>query len=153
MVEVLELAIRGQGRDKMIDWDMANTDASQWVKQHDFDLTYASIDISPEQEQRLKQELINFIEGSDFTVLQLGKRLADVFGIEDAATIAVTEVTRAYAEGNLAAWRADGFTEGKEWSTANDELVCQICGPLDSQVVALNAEFKGGFNGPPAHPG
>jgi len=33
----------------MADWDMANTDALKWAQKHNFDLTYAGIDLTPEQ--------------------------------------------------------------------------------------------------------
>jgi hypothetical protein len=68
--------------------------------------------------------------------------------------IAVTEVTRSYAEGNQIAWKESGVVEGKEWNTANDEIVarCPICWPLHGVVIPIGEEFDGGFDGPPAHP-
>jgi len=138
----------------MVDWNMANTDASLWVKNHKYDLTYADIDITREQEKKLKQAIINFIE-SGMTISQLEKELVPPFREERARTIAVTEVTRAYSEGNEAAWRESGSVEGKEWLTSVDERVCPICGPLHGQIVPLNSDFSGpggSFHNPPAHP-
>ena len=86
------------------------------------------------------------------TIPQLKKRLIPLFGEKRADLIASTEVTRAYAEGNLTAWKETGFTEGKEWVTANDELVCPLCGPLDGEVVPINGDFSDGTHAPPRHP-
>lgn len=57
-------------------------------------------------------------------------------------SIAVTEVTRIFAEGNLASWQSIGFISGKRWMTVHDERVCQICGPLHMQVVDIEGSFS-----------
>jgi hypothetical protein len=44
--------------------------------------------------------------------------------------IASTEVTRAYAQAQIQAWQATGVVRSMQWTTANDERVCPICGPL-----------------------
>jgi SPP1 gp7 family putative phage head morphogenesis protein len=128
-----------------------NTDVVKWVDGHDFDLSYVGIDVSPEQNELLRAEIVRFVSNQE-TVNQLGISLIPLFGDEQASIIAATEVTRAYAEGNLAAWRESGVTEGKEWITSVAELVCPQCGPLHGQVVPLDGQFEGGFDGPPAHP-
>lgn len=40
----------------------------------------------------------------------------------------------------------------KEWSTAEDEAVCKICGPLDKVQVPFHQPFSTGSFTPPAHP-
>lgn len=75
-----------------------------------------------------------------------------VFSRERAEMIAVTEVTRAYAEGNTAAWQATGIITQRQWQTAADERVCPICGPLQGVVVGMDEPFPGDLPGPPAHP-
>jgi hypothetical protein len=93
-------------------------------------------------------------------------RLEPWLGTNRAGRIAVTEVTRTYAAGNIAAWQSTGLVGGKRWATANDELVCPICGPLDGQLVDIDGNFQlepnketGGlleddfiYFAPPAHP-
>lgn len=74
-----------------------------------------------------------------------------VFSSQRAEMIAVTEVTRAFAEGNRAAWRQSGVITRMRWETAADELVCPTCAPLQNQLADLTAEFDGGLF-PPAHP-
>jgi hypothetical protein len=57
-------------------------------------------------------------------------------------SIAVTEVTRTFAVGNLMAWQATGFITGKRWMTSQDERVCPICGPLHMQIVSMEEWFS-----------
>ncbi len=59
---------------------------------------------------------------------------------------AVSEVTRLYAQGNAAAWQASDIVRGMTWKTANDELVCPVCGPLADTDVGFGGDI------PPAHP-
>jgi SPP1 gp7 family putative phage head morphogenesis protein len=77
--------------------------------------------------------------------------LANTFGRSRAETIAVTEVTRAAAEGGRLyqqQLQQAGFTFDRIWRTSNDERVCPVCGPLDGKP---EAEW-GGLDSPPAHP-
>jgi hypothetical protein len=64
--------------------------------------------------------------------------------------IAVTEVTRASVEGERAQVRelaAQGVVLVATWQTANDELVCPVCGPRNGR-----REGDGWDSPPPAHP-
>jgi SPP1 gp7 family putative phage head morphogenesis protein len=78
------------------------------------------------------------------------------FSVERATLIATTEVTRAYAEGNRAAWRASGIIQQMRWQTSADEMVCPVCRPLSGQVVEVGADGfpidDGEVAFPPAHP-
>jgi hypothetical protein len=72
----------------------------------------------------------------------LGKRglpdlvdsLEPLFGQERAKRVAVTETTRVFAEGNREAMAQDDTVGGEIWSTAEDELVCSRCGPLNEKI-------------------
>lgn len=70
-----------------------------------------------------------------------------------AETIARTEIIRANNEGHLVAFRESGVVQQKQWSTAEDGDVCDICieneeqGPID-----LNDAFASGDDAAPAHP-
>ena len=68
--------------------------------------------------------------------------LEPIFGTIRAGRIAVTEVTRTYAQGNLSAWRASGVVTEKRWYTARDELVCPYCGNLHGQTVSIEGDFS-----------
>jgi hypothetical protein len=86
------------------------------------------------------------------------------FGESRSRMVAVTEVTQAYAQGNIQAAQAleesyaDLFVIRKTWHTNNDELVCPFCGPMNNQTAdgADGDEWTGvGFSvpTPPMHPG
>jgi SPP1 gp7 family putative phage head morphogenesis protein len=133
-----------------VDWALANEAAARWSSQYTFELVSG---IEETTRRRLQQEISGFADSGE-TFQQFSRRMAagDIFSPVRSEMIAVTEVTRAFAQGNIAAWRESGVTQGKEWNTANDELVCPICGPLDGEEVGLDEKFPGNLEGPPAHP-
>jgi SPP1 gp7 family putative phage head morphogenesis protein len=83
----------------------------------------------------------------------LGDELEPAFSASRARAIAITETTRAAAEGTNELQRlfsADGIQMIRVWHTRNDELVCPICGPLNGQPESVwSVQFPAG---PPAHP-
>jgi SPP1 gp7 family putative phage head morphogenesis protein len=83
---------------------------------------------------------------------QLIRELEGTFGAARAERIAVTEVTRIFTEMTRAAEDANPDTTGFRWLTANDELVCEICGPMAGQIRSKNGQWPFGVSGPPAHP-
>lgn len=110
----------------------------------------------------------NWIE-SGSPLQDLISELGSLYNPVRAEMIAITEVTRLYAVGNINAWNASGVVQGKMWRTVGDERVCPICGNIekDTPVVPLNAtsfEFRDKdpesqtygqvlqiFHNPPAH--
>ncbi len=146
-----------QGDPLAINWDLANNDAAQWA------LNYAGQlirDMTGARVRRVQQEIARNIELGE-SIGQLRQRLETMFDANRADMIAATEVTRAFAEGNMAAWRESGLVELRRWNTANDELVCPICGPLHNMVVALEDDYNAQrsdnqsaivVSAPPAHP-
>jgi hypothetical protein len=81
------------------------------------------------------------------------------FGEERALRVAVTETTRAYAEGEKLAGQQlkeehPGVQVIKTWYTNADDLVCDICGPLDGAEALLDEDFISAgeaIDAPPAH--
>jgi SPP1 gp7 family putative phage head morphogenesis protein len=136
-----------------IDWQLANNAAAIWASEYGRTLSGQVLKTTNE---RIQNEIASFIQGEG-TLEDLIKRVRGgyLYSHERARSIAITEVTRAYAEGNIVAWRVSGVTEGKEWNTARDEDVCPICRPLNKNVVGLEEKFEsdrvGDLNGPPAH--
>lgn len=132
-------------------WAKANTDAADavWASFNDLML---SVDAG------IKYKVAFAVDG----FINYDKRVRDYmrdpatsflraeFGPARAKRIIVTETTRAYAQGNYQAWRNhSGFAVGRwQWNTANDELVCPICGPRDGMDFSINADKEL----PPAHP-
>lgn len=133
-----------------VDWMLANDMAADWARGYSFSLVSGIEDTT---KRYLQREVSGFATSGE-TFQQFSRRMVDasVFSPTRAQMIAVTEVTRSYAQGNVQAWTASGVTEGKEWNTANDELVCPICGPLDGKQTKLDGKFDGSYEGPPAHP-
>ena len=136
------------------DNELANRRAADWARQHTDDL----LQLLGTTTQRVVGERIDeWIRRPESKIGDLVASLKE--GLETsvtrASTIAVTEVTRAYAEGNKIAFQEANIAEWR-WQTNNDEMVCPICGPLN-RVVKPIGEIFGVFNGkpftqPPAHP-
>lgn len=90
-------------------------------------------------------------EGSSRASLERQLR-AMALSTSRAKGIAETEVTRAFAHANRAAWLRSPSVENMEWETVRDERVCPICRPLQGKVVDLDGAFGGAsFSIPPAH--
>lgn len=139
----------------MVDWDMPNKAAADWARHHSYNLDYAGVEATPEINATMQREIPWFIEES-VTLGELIKRLTEPngpFTREQAESIAATETTRAFSEGNQKKWRDEGIIEGKKWNTANDPHVCETCRALHGYVLPVNALFLGLFKGPPAHKG
>ena len=134
------------------DWTLANTAARVNLQQHSFNLYYAGkYSITAATERALRGYIDQFIDTGG-GLRDLEQQVAYLFGPDRAEDIAITEVTRAYALGNLAAWEASGVVGKSEWRTARDELVCPICAPLHGKQAALGETFDGIVASPPAHP-
>lgn len=99
--------------------------------------------------QKVNDALSKFREGG-MTNARLIERLSNVVSVARAEMIAITEVTRAAAEGqefvarNL---RQQGIQMTTIWQTLADERVCPICSPRNGQAQGTNW-----FDLPPAHP-
>jgi SPP1 gp7 family putative phage head morphogenesis protein len=83
---------------------------------------------------------------------------ADQLKSKRATMIARTEIQIAQNEGRYEGWKqADeaGFVDPsamKMWVTALDERTCEICAPLDGEVVPWNGLFSVGLEKPIVHP-
>lgn len=140
------------------DWALANAAAREWANEYVGRLV-AGIDATTER--LVRASVTEWIDNGEPLDSLIGE-LERVFGRERAELIASTEVTRAYAEGNRRAYQESGVVQRWEWRTANDELVCPICGPLNGQQVSIGAAYNGflpddvrvnsTFDAPPAHP-
>ncbi len=127
-----------------VDWRLVNEQVQQWAQRYTYDLVGGITQTSRDFLQGTVSEWIANGQPLD----ELIATLEPMFGTTRAALIAATEVTRAFAEGNQETWRQSGVVDGVRWMTAQDELVCTICAPLDGETSDLSK----GFDGPPAHP-
>ena len=58
-----------------------------------------------------------------------------------AVLIARTETIWAFNEGATIAYQQSGVVSDVEWLTAEDERVCQWCGPMDGRIQTLGTNF------------
>ena len=141
------------------DKKLTNKAAAAWAKR------YAAqfIDgVDTTTRDRLRIALGKFVETEGMTIADVMSVLP--FDEERARMIAVTEITRSYAEANQigATTLAGEFQDVqiiKTWFTNNDDLVCPICAPLDGLETEYDqpwtAEDEFGqellIDNPPAH--
>lgn len=138
-----------------VNWDLANQNVIDWIQGGGGTDGQGYIDYLTDALGETSANLIRHQVGEwtqAGTPLQelIDQLQGTVFSSARAEAIAQTEITRAYAEANRAAWRESGEVEGMRWETNNDELVCAVCGPLNGQVAPIDGDFDGLI--PPAHP-
>jgi HK97 family phage portal protein len=128
------------------DYTLANESARAWASQHSGTLISQ---ISDTTQRGVRDGVARWIQNGEPLETLIGD-LQIYFGRARAERIAVTEVTRAYAEGNLVAWRESGVVEQVEWRTSADEMVCKICGVRHKKRAPLDMPQIDG-RGIPAH--
>lgn len=137
-----------------VDWDLINIYAKQFATTYAFDLITS---ITESIKLSVRTTLATAIE-KGLTLQETIFELAWDLGPSRAKAIATTEMTRLFAKANSKLWKKSGVPS-KKWMTANDELVCDICGPLNGKIVEISkGTFPGIFSGipttvlePPAH--
>lgn len=122
----------------LVDWDVFSEAAVDYLDIYRLETVPG---ITKTVQDRAVKLIDQWIKGGE-PLDALVQKLNPVFGPDRARRIAVTEVTRTYAAGNLAAWKSTGLVTAKVWQTAVDERVCPICGPLHGQVVEIEANFS-----------
>lgn len=125
-----------------IDYTLLNTAAHQYARQHSFNLVSQ---VTQTSKRALQGALSDWIYSGE-PLRALVDTLAPSFGPVRAEMIAVTEITRVYAESNKIGWREYGV-EQQRWNTAVDDIVCPICAPRHGKLYGLND----GDGTPPAH--
>ena len=138
------------------DYTVVNTRAAEWARRYVGQLVKG---ISETTREALRQAIATFAETPGFTIGDIMKQLP--FTAERALMVAVTETTRAYAQGNrLGAKQLQEQWPGvkviRTWFTNNDDLVCPVCGQLNGAEVGADDPFKLAdgteVDDPPAHP-
>jgi len=123
-------------------WDVVNDDVIKWATAHTIEVVA----------QVTKTSMAAFVEHFDSWLLSgetmdsLIELLTPYYGVVRAEMIAVTETTRAFALGNLEAWKSSGVVSGWKWRTAMDDIVCPICTEKER-----NNPYEFGDETPPAH--
>lgn len=128
-----------------VDWRLAHEMAMAWANSYSYELVSY---ITSNSRQFIAEALGEWVrEGGSMG--DLVSRLAVRFGRTRAEMIAVTESTRAYAEGSRLEFRNAGIRKVAVL-TNRDDLVCEICWPHDGEIVDIDSGIPGlGF--PPLH--
>lgn len=145
-----------------VDWKLVNVDAAQWAEQYTFDLVKGIKDTTESDITRAIRDELRDTIAQGITDSLSTEDLADLlepsFGVVRAEMIAVTETTRAAAQGEaaiVAELAKQGFEMVAIWNTNEDEFVCPICSGLDTQeaVDGVFTDDDGNeYDMPPAHP-
>lgn len=129
-----------------VDWGLVNEAAVSWAQRYTFDLVTG---INQTSSRALQTAVSSYFE-QGWTIGDLESRIGSIYAPYRAQTIAVTEVTRAAAQGELSITdelRKQGVDMVAIWQTNEDELVCPICGPRNDKKRG-----DGWSEPPPAHP-
>ena len=118
----------------LVDFDMVNSSVINYAKTYRYELIKGITDTTRKQ----VQTLVSDWAGSGAPLGVLETQLTPLFGEKRAESIAATETTRIYAEGNTEAWESTGMVNSWVWMTAQDDLVCPICGELDGQTFGID---------------
>ncbi len=125
-----------------LDWGLLNAWAADYAKTYTYELVHDITDST----MAVLREKVNSWVASGVPLDDMIKELAATGLYDDyrAFMIATTEITRAFGEGNIEAWKQSGIVKQVQWMTANDEVVCDICGVLDGNIIDLgDAGFEG----------
>lgn len=131
---------------RLTDWTLVNADAREWARQYAGELVKG---LDETTAKVLRQSLAEWIDDK-LSYDDLLRQIGDAFGPERAERIAQTEITQAFARGTRLGLERGGVIEKMIWKTARDELVCDICRPLDgtvAQVIGGDFVHPGGEEG------
>ena len=140
-------AVMAMAREQGIEiaWDLVNARVREWASKYTYELVKG---ITESSQALLQDKLTAWMEsGQHLDKLIESLEQSGMWGPVRASMIGETEVTRAYAEGNRAAWRESGVVDSYRFRTGADDIVCELCQPHEGDVYPLDdAE-----NSPPLH--
>ncbi len=128
-----------------LDWDLVNVQAAEWAK---FYTTDWLMGLDETTQKAVSNAVQAFVETPGMTLGDVMGRLP--FGEERAQRVAVTEITRIYAEADKLAGEElqKKFPDVQvvaTWWTNADGLVCDTCRPKNGKEITDGES-------PPAHP-
>ena len=138
-----------------MDYTMINDRALEWAQTYSYNLIgKATGGIDATTRNMVSNVISRFVDTPGFTIGDAINQLSETFGETRARMIAVTEITRAYAQGNQIAGEElkkefPDVKVTKTWFTDGD--ACEICRSLEGKEVEIEEEFDAGIYDPPAH--
>lgn len=140
-VAMLELGIG-------VDWELVNIELSQWIRSHAGALATQLTEVT---RRSLAETIATWMQdGTGFP--DLVGRVERIVGPARAMRVAVTETTRAFSAGKHALWQQEtDVVEARQWTTAEDVVVCPLCVALDTHIADLGQPFFDGTPDPPRH--
>lgn len=137
-----------------IDWTDSQVEAAKVAAEFAGDLIKG---VNETTKKAVKAAVEDFITTPGMTIKDVMDRIP--LGEARSLRIATTEITSAFAQGQLEAGAQlqAAFPDVqvvKQWFTNRDALVCPICAPLDGVEVGINEQFDsivGSIDGPDAH--
>jgi hypothetical protein len=121
-----------------VDWALVNEGAVTFARDYSFELVKG---VNRHSQQTLQKAIAAYFE-RDPDVRNIGdlqRSISHLYGPTRAEAIAVTEITRASAEGEYQIakdLREQGVDMIAFWQTSKDELVCPICAPLNDRQAS-----------------
>ncbi len=148
LMNVFTEAAVGMSRGLSYELDPADVQAqaAEWAGRYAGELVSG---IEATTRNRLARLISTAVE-NEWQIERITEALTPLYGPVRAEMIAVTEVTRAITEGELAIIRdleRQGIRMLARWQTQEDERVCPICSPRNEQL-----QGEGWYDTPPAHP-
>lgn len=136
------------------DWTLVNSRALEAARKYTFELVRG---IDETSRGIIGQAIQGFVETPGMTIGDVIENLlAAGFDEKRAERIGVTEITRAYAQGEMDAGKALKDDLGdvrvtKTWNTNMDDITCEICMQNENEEVEIDEPFPSGDDKPPAH--
>lgn len=120
-----------------IDIELANGASAEWAKKYSAQLVK---NINKTTRKATTKAIVGWLE-NDLPRQSLIDELTPLFGKVRATTIARTETTRAFFEGNRATWKASGIV--KQWRWRANASACEVfCLPLDLTLHDIDSAFS-----------
>jgi hypothetical protein len=136
------------GQSIGVDWAIVNQQAVDWASRYSYQLVGG---ITTNTQAALQSAVSGYYQSGQ-SMGTLTNSLSSLFGPVRAESIAVTEITRASAQGEIdianQIMRDNPSIETISiWQTNKDDRVCPICGPRQGK-----AQGDGWTDPPPGHP-
>jgi len=117
-------------------------------------LTFSAASYSDTTLKLLNAQLSEGVAAGE-SLPELTQRVSSVFGLTEQYRAERIARTTVFGTANAAArdaYKQSGVVKTVVWHTAEDELVCPECEPMDGKEIAVDATFMDGIEDPPLHP-